>query len=45
MNGAILDKTKVLEKYYNYLDESEEYSNESKELYLKFLLPFSKNAH
>lgn len=38
MNGAILDKTKVLEKYYNYLDESEEYSNESKELYLKFLL-------
>jgi hypothetical protein len=37
MNGAILDKTKVLEKYYNYLDESEE-------LYLKFLLLFGKNA-
>lgn len=40
-----MDKEKVLEKYYHYVDESNDYSDESKELYLKFLLSLNESMY
>ena len=40
-----MNKEKVLEKYYSYLDEEVNYSNVSKELYLKYLLSLNKSMY
>lgn len=40
-----MDKSVVLEKYYDFLDERNEYSNESEELYLKYLISLNNYVY
>lgn len=40
-----MDKSVVLEKYYDFLDERNEYSNESEELYLRFLISLNNYVY
>lgn len=40
-----MDKTTIQEKYYTYQDESEDYSDESKILYLKYLISLNNTVY